>query len=111
MRHLVAEQVRQGRRLGISYGPRELLAPVDAHINAPDLIADLNDKATLGELLPPEAVPRRRVVDRQELARLLARGEQPPVVLKASTRLGSGGGADVLICRSGADLARAEHKF
>jgi hypothetical protein len=111
MRHLVAQQVRQGRRLGISYGPRELLASADAHINAPDLIADLNDKANLDELLPPEAVPRRRVVDQRELARLLARGEQLPLVLKASTRLGSGAGADVLICRSAADLATAERKF
>lgn len=113
---IVAKQVRSGRRIGITYTSRELLAPAEAHVNHPVLVADLNDKALLASLLPAEAAPARCVVGFNELPGALRnwRGRLP-LVLKASTRLGSGGGRDVVICRRPSDvedayrrLARAE---
>src|SRR5512146_2921750 len=35
---IVAEQVRAGRRIGITYTSRRLLAPVEAYVNDPALI-------------------------------------------------------------------------
>jgi hypothetical protein len=110
MQRLVSELARQGRKLGITYSSRQPFAPPEAYVNPPDLVAALNDKASLGDLLPPEAVPERRVVEHRDLARLLA-GQRFPIVLKASSRLGSGGGADVLICGAPADIGAAEAKF
>ncbi len=112
LRGIVAGQVRRGRRLGISYGARRLLAPAEAYVNHPDVIAELNDKANLADLLPPEAVLERCVVPRDALRPTLERRHaDPPFVLKAASRLGSGGGDDVLICRSTEDVDAAERKF
>jgi len=108
MRGILAGQVRHGRRIGITYTSRRLLAPVAAYVNHPELLADLNDKAHIAALLPPEAVPRRCVVETAELPRALQGGHaRLPLVLKASSRLGSGGGCDVVICRSSDDLESA----
>ncbi len=105
MRALVAEQVRRGRMVGITYTGREPLAPAEAHVNDPALVAYLNDKANLAELLPPGAFPERRVIDRRDLAREVDPGRRrPPFVLKASSRFGNGGGIDVAICRSLEDV-------
>jgi hypothetical protein len=112
MRGIVADQVGHGRRIGITYTSRRLLAPAEAYVNHPELVADVNDKANLASLLPPEAVLARCIVPRDALpATLEARRAGLPFVLKASSRLGSGGGSDVLICRSPDDLEAAEHKF
>ncbi|HYL29329.1 MAG TPA: hypothetical protein VEU27_05325 [Gemmatimonadales bacterium] len=108
MRALVTHQVRRGRRVGITYTSRRLLAPVDAYVNQPGMHAALNDKARLATLLPPDAVPRRRVVETADLPCVLQEGRAPlPIVLKASTRLGSGAGCDVAICHSPDDLEPA----
>ena len=116
LRGIVEGKVRSGRRIGITYTSRGLLAPAEAYVNHPALVADLNDKALLASLVPGEAVPARCVVDINELPRALRnwRGRLP-LVLKASTRLGSGGGRDVVVCRCVNDvedayrrLARAE---
>ncbi len=117
MCELVAREARRGRRIGVAYTSRRLLAPAESYVNDPHLHAALNDKANLARLLPPEAAPRRRIVETAELPDVLRRGRaRLPLVLKASTRLGSGAGCDVAICRSPDDLApayqrlaRAEH--
>ncbi len=109
---VIAHQVQKGRRLGITYSSRWPLAAAEAYLNHPETLSDLNDKANLGSLLPPEAVPERRIVAPGELAHTLAApGLSPPFVLKAASRLGSGGGADVLICRTQEDVQEAERKF
>src|SRR5260221_4968277 len=46
MESLVAEQVRLGRRIGIFYTARRLLAPAESYVNDPSLLAWLNDKAS-----------------------------------------------------------------
>ena len=113
---IIAEQVQRGRRIGITYTSRSPLAPVEAHINRPDLVAHLNDKANLASALPAEAVPERDIVEICDLARVLERRRSElPLVLKACSSLASGGGCDVVICRWPDDiepacgkLARAE---
>lgn len=108
MCELVAREARRGRRIGIAYTSRRLLAPAESYVNDPHMHAALNDKANLGRLLPPEAVPRRRVVEPAEVGRLLRDSRvRFPLVLKASSRLGNAAGCDVAICRSPDDLAPA----
>jgi hypothetical protein len=108
----VADQVRHGRRIGITYTSRRLLAPAESYVNHPELMADLNDKANLASLLPPEAVLVRSILPRDALPAALERRRAGlPFVLKASSRLGSGAGQDVLICRSPDDLEAAERRF
>lgn len=105
MRRLVADQVRCGRRIAISYPGRALLAPAEAYVTHPDTIADLNDKASLATLLPAGGAPERRIVATAELPRALRSHRRGlPVVLKASTPLGNGGGVDVAICRTEEEL-------
>jgi hypothetical protein len=105
---LVADQARRGRRLGVAYSSRRLLAPADSYVNDPHLHAALNDKANVARLLPPDAAPRRRLVATPDLRCLLQDSRaRLPLVLKASSRLGSGGGYDVAICRSPEDVEPA----
>ena len=112
MAGIVADQLRSGRRIGISYSPRRLLAPVAAYVNHPETVADLNDKGNLADFLPPEAVPHRWILAGDELPRALHDGSgRLPLVLKASSRLGSGGGHDVAICRSADDLEAAGRRL
>lgn len=112
MRALVTREARRGRRIGIAYTSRRLLAPAESYVNDPHLHAALNDKANLARLLPPEAVPRRRIVEASELPDLLRDGRtRLPVVLKACSRLGSGAGCDVAICRSADDLEPARRRL
>lgn len=108
MRSLVEEQVRDGHRIGIGYTGRRSLAPSDAYVTPPDVIAELNDKAHLAEFLPAEAVPDRDVMEIEELRKRSGQlRSRVPLVLKASTRLGHGGGVDVRVCRSADDLEPA----
>jgi hypothetical protein len=112
LRRIVEQQVRSGRRIGVTYTSRQLFAPVEAYVNQPEMIADLNDKAALEDLLPAGAAPRRSVVDRRSLPDALRNGRgRLPLVLKASSRLGTAGGCDVVICRSPADVAAAYRFF
>ena len=105
IRELIAGQIRCGRKIGITYPSREMWAPAAAHVNEPALISELNDKAALPELLPADTYPARRLVGIHELGEAMAacRGKLP-LVLKASTPLGSGACLDVFICRCRGDL-------
>lgn len=97
-----------GRKIGAIYGARRAELPAEAHVNHPDTVAALNDKANLAELLPPDCLPTRAVVPGAGLAAALeARGGALPLVLKAASPLGSAGGLDVAICRTPDDLAPA----
>lgn len=101
-----------GHRIGIAYAPRHLAAPPEAYVTDPGTFAALNDKAEFGELLPPGAAPAREVVRPGDLADALARRPWTlPLVLKAGTRLGSGAGRDVAVCRTPAEVEAARERL
>lgn len=106
---VVRREGRAGRRLVVQYlhAPDEI--PSEAYWVPPGLLSHLNNKATLAELVPPEAVARRRILSTERLETL--RDEEPPFVLKAVTDESHGGGLDVILCRRPADLERAPGLF
>jgi hypothetical protein len=111
-RPAVVRLAAEGHPIGVTYAPRRLAAPREAYVNDPEVFASLNDKANLGDLLPVGAVPARDVVHPDDLAEALAsRAGCLPFVLKAGTRLGSGSGRDVAICRTPADVDAACRKL
>ena len=73
----------------------------------PALLAWLHNKANLGALLPPECMPRRRVVPTGELEQRAQSWTEYPCVLKGCTDLPTGSGMVVHIVRSPSDLAHA----
>ncbi len=83
----------------------------DARLWCPrSLVVQLNNKAHLGELVPVEYTPSRRVCERSGLAGALAAAPLP-VVLKAATDVCTGGGGDVRLCRTREDVAAARDAF
>lgn len=112
MRGVVAGQVLRGRKIGVSFTAAEPVAPAEAMVNDVQLASALNDKANLADWLPPGATPARRRVPIAELDAALASSEMRfPVVLKACARIGSGGGFDVVICRSAAEIELAHRSL
>jgi hypothetical protein len=108
MQELVTDQVRRRRRIAVSHTGHRLWAPEEAYVTPPSVIATLNDKANLADFLPAEAVSARRTIETTKLAGALETLQaELPVVLKASTRLGHGGGIDVAVCRTPDDLTAA----
>jgi L-aspartate-L-methionine ligase len=77
---------------------------------APPLLSYLNNKANLAEIAPRENVAPRRVTTR---AAVFDNGSAPPlpIVLKVATDLSTGGGTDVVICRTSDDVAIARERF
>ena len=103
---------RKGRELFVTYPPRNPLCPESAYWIPLPLLRYLNDKANIAELLPGDRVPERRILLQAELASFLDRAVQHlPFVLKASTKLGTGGGAGLVICRNAADVERARGRL
>jgi hypothetical protein len=72
------------------------------------LISWLNNKAHLEELVPSEHVPRRGVLARSQLD---GAGLALPCVIKAASDESSGGGCDVMVCRSKDHLLAAPARF
>lgn len=103
----LAEFVAPGRVvLQHVHDPREI-APELCWI-PPALLSWLNNKASLAELVPAAAVAKRRVTTSAELS------DAPPAlpcVVKAATDDSTGGGLDVVLCRTAADLADAVRLF
>jgi hypothetical protein len=88
--------------------PADVVTPGRCWID-PALLAYLNNKASLGDVVEAENVPERRVVDR---ARYFGAGVGAlPVVLKAVTDQSNGGGCAVMVCRTSADLEQAARLF
>jgi hypothetical protein len=78
----------------------------------PGLLAFLNDKANLAELVPGVHLPQRRVVARRDLVENPERtATRLPVVLKASSRRSSGAGVAVIFAREPGDVRRAAAYF
>ena len=88
--------------------PRGALRGLEPWI-ALELIQYLNDKAKLGELVPAEHLPPRRIVGRA--AYFAGADRALPVALKVVTGQSNGGGCGVMICRSNDDVADAARLF
>lgn len=76
-----------------------------------DLLLYLNNKRNLGELVPKPYVPRRKLLS---IDQLLNNDELPfefPYVVKAATDQPNGGGLEVVICKTPADLQQAKKLF
>ena len=80
---------------------------VDRYWIDPELLSHLNDKANLAEFVPPAAVPERRLFDVAVLDEPLPL----PCVVKAATDDSTGGGNDVVICRTPSDVDLARRRF
>lgn len=91
-----------------AYPPGAL--PPEAQWIDPQLLAYLNNKANLAELVPAPHVPRRMVRPRDALFAGPDR-PKPPVVFKCATNLSTGGGAAVAVCRTDLDIADAARTF
>ena len=105
------EMAKAGHRIVAPYAlPVDVVAP-EHHYLPGGLISFLNNKANLGELVPPALVPDRALVDPAELVAFCRGQVSLPVVVKAASDDPSGGGVDVVICRSRNDLERAARFF
>jgi hypothetical protein len=74
----------------------------------PALLSRLNNKANLAQFVPPGHVLPRITIPAADLMKIAAR---IPCVVKAGTNESTGGGDDVYICRSLADLKAADDYF
>jgi hypothetical protein len=74
------------------------------------LLSYLNNKANLADLVYPANVPTRHVTTPEGFLSNKA-AQSLPIVVKATTDLSSGGGADVVLCRTIDDLATAYERF
>jgi hypothetical protein len=114
---LALRLAESGRALLSDHTPPRAYWDRGLWVNAPSLIAHLNNKANLQALAPPHGCPERFFVPAEELERLGERLPALPVVLKAATEHGNGAGFDVRICRTlgewrdGVTLFRNEAAF
>jgi hypothetical protein len=102
---------RQGRKVVVSHIPAPGLLEASAYAVQPALLIDLNQKANLDRFCPRSHVIPREFVP---IAAFVDRGRvqiKPPVVLKAATKLPTGAGFDVVICRNDAELNLAVDMF
>ena len=77
----------------------------------PDLLAFLNNKANLPELVAPASVPRRTVVPPEAAAGFDAGAWDLPLVVKVATNESIGGGRGVRVCHSAGELQTAVKEF
>ncbi len=84
--------------------------PVESSWVRPDLLSFLNNKGNLAALVPERYLPGREVVSVRDLTKK-SRLKTFPLVFKAVTDQSSGGGCDVVICRSAEELPAIERLF
>jgi len=77
----------------------------------PDLLAFLNNKANLPELVAPASVPQRTVVSPEAAAAFDADAWELPLVVKVATNESIGGGRGVRVCHSAEELQTAVKEF
>lgn len=101
--------VKKNKKLIINHvhPPNEI--PVSGYWIDPELLAFLNNKANLNQLVSPKHVPRRMTIQPSQLS--LFRGCPHPLVIKVATDQPTGGGHDVRICSNEEDLIKAGEKF
>jgi hypothetical protein len=76
----------------------------------PDILSWLNNKASLGGLVPPDCLPKREILSTEELERLPVSPNRP-VVIKGCTPLSTGSAGAVAFVRSEADLHAARTRL
>lgn len=104
------ELARAGRRLIVQHRyPDDELAS-EAYWVDPELVSDLNDKGRLADWVPEPMLPARQVIPATTFP-ATARRIRNPVVIKAATRLSTGGGCDVMPCRDAGSLNQAVALF
>lgn len=96
----LAELARGGRRFALSHPHRPGEIPDEAYCVPRDLLLRLNNKRSLGELVPEENRPHARLVPAARFAELLDGPDEEPVVIKAAVDEPTGGGTSVRICRT-----------
>lgn len=107
----IAEVVAEGRPIVVQHLHRPAEIPADAHWVPRELLAYLNNKGNLAELVPARAVPPRKLIAPMELFELTGKPSCLPLAVKAASGRTSGGGGGVVLARSPDDLYRAARKF
>jgi hypothetical protein len=108
---IVAEQRRSGRRFVFQHvHPLSERSASDYWIK-PELLAWLNDKASLDDLVPADSRPNRRVVPASDVPAVAAGDGRWPVVIKGTGPATSGGGFSVAIVPDAAALPQALAMF
>ncbi len=100
-RRCIDRWVSEGRRIAPIYPLPADWLPAAAQLVPPALLARLNDKAYLADLVPADWLPCREVLPRAALHRALELLPGEAVVLKVATSLGNGAGGDVFLCHDG----------
>lgn len=88
------------------HAPDEI--PGERYWVPPQLYSFLNNKANLAEVAPASSLPDRRIVAYRSLT---AAPPDLPCVIKAVTDDSTGGGLDVVVCRTPEDLREAVVRF
>ncbi len=105
MRERMNELAARGHRFLAHHIPNTAWFADACHFVPTATLIEINDKARLADFVPGEAVPWRRIFLPAELRQAPSADLSCPVVLKACTRLPTGGGYDVIVCPDAASLA------
>lgn len=98
---------RRGLKLVFQHAHPPHERPSDDYWIPPEVLHFLNDKASLGALVPEEHLPKRRLIPVAEVEQAVIRGRRWPVVLKGTGPASSGGGTAVVIVAHAAELSAA----
>ena len=107
----IGEVIAAGRPLVLQHVHRAPEIPSQSYWVARSVLAFLNNKGNLADLVPAEAVPPRQLVEPRELLALAARPSRLPLFVKAASDRTSGGGGAVILVRSPVDLFHAARKY
>lgn len=105
---LADKLVARGKRLFSPYPLRCGRFPDSGQIVPPRLYCKLNAKVNLGQLAPPEVLPKRQVLSHEEFAEYTPAS---PVFFKAAGDAATGWGFAVQPCRNASELDAARKWF
>ncbi len=108
---LLQEFEQQQRPIVVSHIPGAGLVKPQAYVVPPALLVELNHKANLHHFVPAQYVLARYSIPLDDFLSENHQRIQLPTVLKAGTRLPTGAGFDVMICRDEGELAGARQAF
>jgi len=100
----------QGKRIYLSHVHAASDIEAGRCLVPPAVLSFLNNKASYDELVEADCLPKRRIVPTSRLAAALSR-ERLPFVVKGVTDESSGGGFDVVLCRTTEDVRKAMTLF
>jgi hypothetical protein len=108
--HKLKSLCNERKKIALLYVHPASELPPEACWVKPKTLSFLNNKANLATLVSPRHVPTRRMLIPGRLLIELT-SHRFPLVAKARTDESSGGGIDVVICRTSRDLKRAAVLF